>query len=73
LPWQYCFPFAIKNKTRPHRRTLQIPPGYDLLSWDYIKASNKFILTVKKDTDRNKKFDDEDEVASFQVDLDKDA
>jgi len=47
------------------------PTGYDLKSWQFIKSTNKIMMTVTKDTDTDKKFGDKDEVSSFQIDIDK--
>jgi hypothetical protein len=47
------------------------PPSYDLQSWQFIKSSNKVIMTVKKDSDDNRKFDIEDEVTVFEIEIDK--
>ncbi len=48
------------------------PAGYDLLNWQFIKASNKIIMTVRKDSDKNNKFDNKDEVSTFEINIDKD-
>ena len=32
---------------------------------------NKILLTVRKDSDKNNKFDGKDEVTTFEVDIDK--
>ena len=47
------------------------PANYDLQNWQFIKSVNKILLTVKKDSDKNNKFDDNDEVATFEVEIDK--
>lgn len=47
------------------------PSGYNLQNWQFIKASGKIILTVKKDSDKNTQFDDKDEVTAFEVDMEK--
>jgi hypothetical protein len=47
------------------------PSTYDLQSWQFIKTANKVLMTVKKDSDKNNKFDDKDEITSFEVDIDK--
>jgi GrpB-like predicted nucleotidyltransferase (UPF0157 family) len=49
------------------------PSNYNLQNWQFIKATGKIILTLKKDSDKNSKFDDTDEVTSFEVDMEKDA
>lgn len=47
------------------------PSNYDLQNWQFIKSVNKVLLTVRKDSDKNNKFDDKDEVTTFEVDIDK--
>jgi hypothetical protein len=47
------------------------PAGCSVRSWQIIQSTNKIIITVTKDSDNNKKFDESDEVASFQIDIDK--
>ncbi len=47
------------------------PNNYDLRNWQFIKSVNKVLLTVKKDSDKNNKFDDKDEVTTFEVEIDK--
>ena len=47
------------------------PANYDLQNWQYIKSVNKVFVTVKKDSDKNNKFDEIDEVATFEVEIDK--
>jgi hypothetical protein len=47
------------------------PSNYDLQNWQFIKSVNKVILTVKKDSDKNNKFDEKDEVTTFEVEIDK--
>lgn len=46
------------------------PASYDLQSWQFIKSSNKLVMTVKKDSDNNTRFDEKDEVTTFEVDID---
>lgn len=46
------------------------PAGTHLKSWKIIKSANKIIMSVIKDTDKNKKFGEKDEVSSYQIDLD---
>jgi hypothetical protein len=45
------------------------PANYDVQNWQFIKASGKIILTVKKDSDKNTQFDDKDEVTAFEADI----
>ena len=47
------------------------PANYDMQNWQFIKSVNKVLLTAKKDSDKNNKFDDNDEVATFEVEIDK--
>lgn len=47
------------------------PAGHNLKSWQLIKSTNKVIMTVTADSDKNKSFGDKDEVSSFQIDVDK--
>ena len=47
------------------------PSNYNLQNWQFIKSVNKILLTVRKDSDKNNKFDDKDEVTTFEVDIDK--
>jgi len=47
------------------------PAHYDLQNWQFIKSVNKILLTVKKDSDNNNKYDNYDEVTTFEVDIDK--
>ncbi|MBS1578003.1 MAG: hypothetical protein JST29_00010 [Bacteroidetes bacterium] len=47
------------------------PSNYHLQNWEFIKSVNKVIMTVKKDSDKNNKFDDNDEVTTFEIDIDK--
>ncbi len=47
------------------------PSNYDLQNWQFMKSVNKIILTAKKDSDKNNKFDDKDEVTTFEVDIEK--
>lgn len=45
------------------------PVGYHLNTWQFIKGSNKIMMTVQKDTDHNKIFDESDETIVFEFDL----
>ena len=47
------------------------PSNYDLRNWQFIKSANKVLLTVKKDSDKNNKFDENDEVTTFEIEIDK--
>ena len=57
---------------REGRNFRQISPSnHDLQNWQFIKSANKIILTVRKDNDKNSKFDNNDEVLAFEFDLNK--
>jgi hypothetical protein len=60
----------ITNKEGNNFRQIS-PVNYDLNNWQFIKSSSKVIMTVKKDSDKNNKFDDKDEVSTFEIDLEK--
>ncbi len=47
------------------------PTNYNLNNWKFIKSSNKVIMTVGKDSNKNIKFDHSDEIITFETDLDK--
>ncbi len=49
------------------------PASYHLQNWQFIPSANKIVLTAKKDSDNNKKFDDKDETTTFAIDADTDA
>ncbi|MDT3401724.1 hypothetical protein [Mucilaginibacter terrae] len=49
------------------------PMGCDVTHWEYIKASNKILMTVIKDTTHDKDFDEKDEVSIFEYEIDKSA
>jgi hypothetical protein len=49
------------------------PTGCQLKHWQYLKTSNKLLMTVQKDSDKNNKFDDEDEIAVFALEMGKSA
>ncbi|UFH33918.1 hypothetical protein LNP04_09535 [Chryseobacterium sp. C-71] len=46
------------------------PLDYSLNYWEYIESSNKVIMTLTKDSNRNKLFDEKDEVLTFETVLD---
>ena len=46
------------------------PVNCNVNSWKYIQSSNKVIMTVTKDSNNNKLFDDKDEVMTFEIVLD---
>jgi hypothetical protein len=46
------------------------PPNCKIGNWEYIRASNKLLMNVRKDSDGNKKFESTDELSAFEVPLD---
>jgi hypothetical protein len=64
---QYLF---ISDKLGDNFRQIS-PTNYNLNNWEIIKSSNKVIMTVVKDSDKNIKFDNSDEITTFEIDLDK--
>jgi hypothetical protein len=64
---QYLF---ISDKFGNNFRQLSLA-NYNLNNWKYIKSSNKVIMTVGKDSDKNIKFDNSDEITTFEIELDK--
>ena len=60
----------ISDKSGNNFRQIS-PSNYDFQDWQYIKSINKILLKVKKDSDKNNKFDGNDEVTTFEVDIDK--
>lgn len=47
------------------------PANYNLNTWKYIKSSDKVVMTVEKDSDNNKKFENTDEIKTFEIELGK--
>jgi len=47
------------------------PSNYDLQNWQFIKSVNKVLMTIKKDSDKNNKFDEKDEVTTFEIEMEK--
>jgi hypothetical protein len=47
------------------------PSNYNLENWQYISSINKIIMTLKNDSDKNKIFDDKDEITNFIYDINK--
>lgn len=47
------------------------PSNYNLENWQFISSSNKIIMTLKNDSDKNKIFDDKDEITNFIYDINK--
>jgi hypothetical protein len=45
------------------------PPGYNMRSWQFIKSTGKVLITATKDSDNNKKFDENDELVVFSADM----
>ena len=73
----------VLNKNDPHylfitdkqgNNFMQVSPtGASVRSWQYIKASNKIVMTVIKDTTHDKEFDEKDEVSIFEYEINKSA
>ncbi len=49
------------------------PSGYHLISWKFIVPSGKLLMTLRKDSDQNKVFDDKDEITLFAMEPGKEA
>jgi hypothetical protein len=49
------------------------PLNCDFIGWEYFPSIHKLFLKVKKDSDKNYKFDEQDEATTFKIDLDKDS
>ena len=64
---QYLF---ISDKFGNNFRQIS-PTNYNLNNWKYIKSSNKVIMTVGKDSNKNIEFDNSDEITTFEIELDK--
>lgn len=64
---QYLF---ISDKFGNNFRQIS-PTNYNLNNWKFIKSSNKVIMTVGNDSDKNKRFDNSDEITTFEIELDK--
>lgn len=62
---EYLF---ASDKTGKNFRQLS-PAGFELLSWKYIKRSNKVVMIMLRDSNRNRKFGDEDEMQVFETDV----
>ena len=60
----------ISDKTGKNLKQIS-PANYDLQSWSFINSSNKIIMVLKKDSDKNKIFDEKDEVTTFVYDVEK--
>ena len=60
----------VTDKTGNNFRQIS-PSNYHLQNWEYIKSVDKVIMSVKKDSDKNNKFDDKDEITTFEIDVDK--
>lgn len=58
----------ISDRQGYHFRQVS-PSGYDIRTWEYIKASGKVFMIVCKDSDQNYKYDNEDELAVFEADI----
>ncbi|MGE6220589.1 hypothetical protein ACQKCH_12235 [Nubsella zeaxanthinifaciens] len=49
------------------------PTNYNVNNWEFVKRTNKVIMTVSKDSDGNATFDETDEITTFEFTLDKDS
>ena len=58
--------FFISDREGNQLRQLS-PPNTQLQSWQYVEASNKMIIAVRKDADRNHLFNEKDEVSLFEM------
>lgn len=47
------------------------PNNFSVNSWKYIQTNNKIIMTAFKDSNKNNEYDDNDEISTFEVILDK--
>ncbi len=63
---QYLF---VSDKSGKHFRRIS-PRMYHLINWAFIKSSGKVIMIVKKDTNKDQKFNEEDESATFEINPD---
>jgi len=66
---EYLF---ISDRTGKNFRQIS-PEEYSLINWEFIQSSNKVLMAVKKDSDKNNKFDDADEITTFEIDVEKDS
>ena len=64
---QYLF---VSDKAGKYFRQIS-PANYDLQHWQFINATNKVLLTLKKDSDKNNLFDSKDELVLFEVEIEK--
>ncbi len=48
----------------------QISPScYNLVNWKFIRNTNKVVMTVKKDSNKDLEFNEKDEISAFEIDL----
>lgn len=66
---QYLF---ISDKSGHNFKQIS-PSNYHLNNWELVKSSNKVIMTLAKDSDNNAKFDEDDEITTFEFELGKDS
>ena len=45
------------------------PDNFDLIHWETINRTNKILIQVRNDSNKDKKFDNDDEIVSFVYDL----
>lgn len=62
---QYLF---ISDKFGKNFRQIS-PTNHTIKNWEFIQSSNKVIMIVGKDSNNNKQFDNSDETATFEIDL----
>lgn len=59
----------VSDKSGKNLRQIS-PANYAVNTWKYIQASNKIVMTVTKDSNKNNEFDDMDEISTFEIILD---
>ena len=64
---QYLF---ITDKTGHNLQQIS-PSGYHLMKWNYIERTNKVIMTLRRDSNKNRVFESEDEISTFEIELGK--
>ncbi len=64
---QYLF---VSDKEGKNFRQIS-PVNYSLVRWHFIQKTNKVLLTLREDSDKNNKFESDDELVIYEVDLNK--
>ncbi|WP_435523354.1 hypothetical protein [Chryseobacterium indoltheticum] len=59
----------VSDKEGKNFRQLS-PTNYNLENWKYIKSTNKVVFSASKDSNNNNLFDDKDEIAAFEINVD---